>query len=132
MTTNDITISLKKTFIELRNVEDELNRPLEDVVTLSACYNVRQSMMDMMHLYLQSHSIKNHEGSSLEDLLTRCIKVNKQFSAVDLSKILCKEHDHAACTSQYCLTTEKVTDCLLVANQIKGLLVEKMTISEND
>lgn len=131
MTTNEIINSLKQTLIELRNVEDELNRPLEDVVTLSACYNVRQSMMTMMYLYLHSNSIKNQEGSSLEELLARCISVNKQFADVDLTKILCKEHDHAACTSQYCLTTEKVTHCLIVANQIKGLILDNMNISEN-
>ncbi len=132
MITNDIINLVKQTITQLESVEEELNRPLEDVVTLSACYNVRHSMMTMMNLYLQNHSITFQEEKSLEDLLARCIALDNQFAEVDLTKIACKEHENAACTSQYCLSTDKVTDCLVAANQIKGLIVDKLNISTID
>lgn len=132
MITNDIINQVKQTITQLESVEEELNRPLEDVVTLSACYNVRHSMMTMMNLYLQNHSITFQEEKSLEDLLARCIALDNQFATVDLKKIACKEHENAACTSQYCLSTDKVTDCLVAANQIKGLIIDKLNISSID
>lgn len=132
MITNDIINSVKQTIIELESVEEELNRPLEDVVTLSACFNVRHSMMSLLNLYLQNHSITNQDAKSLEDLLTQCIQLDKQFADIDITRIECKEHHNAVCTSQYCLSTEKITDCLLVANQLKGLIIDKLNIKDFD
>jgi hypothetical protein len=52
MITQEISDSLKKAYKDLFNAENELSRPMEDVVTLSACQSVRNSMKQIMELYL--------------------------------------------------------------------------------
>ncbi len=50
-----ITEEIRNSFMQANQVllqaQTELNRPHEDVVTLSACQSVRASMKQMMHLY---------------------------------------------------------------------------------
>ena len=53
MNTLEFRNSLKQAEQALLSAESELNRPHEDVVTLSACQSVRTSMRDMMQLILR-------------------------------------------------------------------------------
>ena len=121
MITNEISSSLKQAFYELQNAETELNRPLEDVVTLSACQAVRNSMKQIMHIYLKTHAVAAKEGASLSELLDSCIRLNSSFSGIDVTNIECKG-DHANCNGKYCLSIESVAGCLNAANRLKDLI----------
>jgi hypothetical protein len=122
MITKEISASMKQAWQDLLKAEAELNRPLEDVVTLSACRSVRNSMKQMMQLYLSAHAVKSQNESSLDDLHKLCIKSNKSFGDIDFGSIECKGMDHATCDGKYCLGVENVASCLMAANQLRDLI----------
>src|ERR1017187_226315 len=97
MITVEICNSLKQASSELLLAEAELNRPHEDVVTLSACQSVRNSMKQMMQLYLSAHAIECNKKLSLEELINVCQKNNRLFASVDIDKIECKGETHEKC-----------------------------------
>jgi hypothetical protein len=130
MVTDEIRNSLQQALTELRIAEFELNRPHEDVVTMSVCYSARHSLVTMLRLFLMSNDVDQSKGNSLKDLLNQCINIDSQFSTIDVSEILCNELDHQACDGKYCLTVDKVNECVAVTNKFKTLVLEKMKINE--
>lgn len=132
MVTNEIRHALKQALTELHIAEYELNRPLEEVVTMSVCYSARQSLVTMLRLYLMSNNIDQVKGNSLKDVMNQCISIDNQFSKINVSAILCKDLNHEACDGKYCMTVDKVVECVTVANQVKILVLEKMKINERE
>lgn len=132
MVTNEIRNALKQAVTELSIAEFELNRPHEDVVTMSVCYSARHSLVTMLRLYLMSKDVDQSKGNSLKDLLDQCIKIDSQFSKIDVSDILCNELDHKTCDGKYCLTVDKVNECVAIAKQFKILVLEKLKINESE
>jgi len=130
MITNEMNNSLKQAFRDLLNAQIELNRPQEDVVTLSACQSVRNSMKQIMQVYLNGHGIPIKENESLADLHDSCLKINSSFAGVDLSNVECKGIGHAHCDGKYCLTIENVNSCIIGANQLKSLVWEELKVME--
>lgn len=132
MVTTEIKNSLKQALTELKIAEYELNRPNEDVVTLSICLTARQSMSAMLRLFLLSKSINHNAGKSLCNLLNQCKKVDTQFESIELSKILCNELSQSECENKYCLSTQNVTDCITVANRIKLIVLNRLKLNESE
>ena len=130
MITKEISNSLKQACQELLNAETELNRPMEDVVTLSACQSVRNSMKQIMEIYLTGQSVEIKGNASLHDLHDSCLKINRSFADVDLSNIECKGTDHAHCDGKYCLTIENVNNCITAANQLKSLVWQELKVTD--
>ena len=129
MITEDIRNLLKQSATELLNAEAELNRPHEDVVTLSACQSVRTSMRKMMQGYLTAHAISCDEKLSIEELLAACLKANEAFSEVDISNIECKGMGHEKCEGKYCLSIENVSCCLSAANGVKSIVWSELKVN---
>lgn len=132
MLTSEIKKSLKKTVSELRTAEHELNRPSEDVVSLSVCLTARNSMSSLMRLFLLSKNINHNEGKSLSDLLGQCINIDRRFEDISLDKIACNNLNHSECENKYCLSTQRVTDCISVANKLKTLVLNKLQLNDFD
>lgn len=132
MGTNEIRELLKSAIADLNTAENELKRPNEDVVALSACMCTRQSMKGIMKLYLLAHSLKGSEDLSLKELMVQCIRVDKQFATIDLSRINCKDMSPPVCDEKYCLSLENVSHCIEAANQLKALVLEKLKIDKSE
>jgi len=128
MITDEIFYSLQSANRELLKAENELSRPHEDVVTLSACNAIRNSMKQIMRLYLFAHSANPGINASLSDLLSDCIGINKAFSTVNVTSIECKDDDHKNCDGRYCLSVENVAGCLSAAGQLKSLVWKELKI----
>ena len=131
MATNEIIRSVQTTLEELKSAEHELNRPKEDVVTLSVCIRIRKALTAMMKLYLMDKGIKYNKNGSLNETLTCCILADKQFENIDLSAINCSNNDESECEGMHCQSTNKVSECIDVANKFKVLLLKKMNIKDN-
>lgn len=129
MINEEIRISLKLADRELLLAEHELNRPHEDVVTLSACQSVRSSMKDMMRLYLLAHGVNSRGNMSLQDLMDLCIKTNGAFSTIDISEIGCKGMEHEHCDGRYCLSIDSVSSCVTAANRLKKIVWKELKIN---
>jgi len=122
MMTPEVISSLKKAYVDLLNAEHELNRPEEDVVTLSACHNIRHSMRQMLNEYLKAHDLPTNAQGSLSALLEASSEVNDAFGRVDVSDIECKGMGATQCDGKYCLAIENVDCCLKAANQVKDIV----------
>ena len=129
MITEEIRKSLEQANQELSKAEFELNRPHEDVVTLSACQSVRTAMKQMMHLYLTAHGVDNNKGMSLEDLMNSCKRTNDDFSKVNIANIECKGLGHDKCDGKYCLSIENVSCCLAAASQLKAIVWSELKVN---
>ena len=129
MITEEIRNSLMQAAGDLIKAEAELNRPHEDVVTLSACQSVRTSMKKMMHYYLLTHNIANDDRISIEGLLAFCINTNETFSGIDITNIECKGLGHEKCEGKYCLIIENVSCCLAAANRLKAIIWSELKVN---
>ena len=129
MITEEMRKSLNQAYGDLVMAEEELNRPHEDVVTISACQLVRTSMKQMMHYYLVSHGKAYDRQMSIDDLLSACIKYNPAFSKIDITNIECKGLEHEKCDGKYCLTIESVRCCLTAANQLKATIWTELKVN---
>ncbi len=130
MITDEIRNSFMVADKSLLLAKEELCRPHEDVVTLSACQSVRSSMKNMMHLYLLAHAVDNDEKASIEQLMDLCVKANKQFLNVDISNIECKGEGHENCNGKYCLSIENVNCCVTAANQLRSIVWQEFKIND--
>jgi hypothetical protein len=130
MDTQQIINSLLLAERQLVFAQNELKRPNEDVVTLSACQLVRSSMKHIMRLYLLAQGEDWSAQKTLDGLMNLCISKNKAFSAVDIADIECKEMDHEKCDSRYCLTIDNVGKCVNAASQLKNIVWKEMKIHD--
>jgi hypothetical protein len=113
---------------ELALAQKEINRPHEDVVTLSACQNLRSSMRHLMIQYLLSKGVQSNELMSLEQLMDLCIISNESFSSVPISAIKCKGLHGEQCDGKYCLSVENVGCCIDAATDLKNIVLEELNI----
>lgn len=132
MITNEIRNSLKNVLTQISLVEHELNRPHEDVVALTVCLGARKTISELMNIYLLSNSVTSNVNKSLDALLNECKKIDAQFEQIDLSKIVCKEMNTTECDGKYCLDPKNVSDCVIVANKLKAIVLNKLAISESE
>jgi hypothetical protein len=132
MITNEIRNSLKNVLTQITLVEHELNRPHEDVVALTVCLGARKTISELMNIYLLSNSVDSNVNKSLDALLSECKKIDAQFEQIDLSKIVCKEMNTTECDGKYCLDPKNVSDCVIVANKLKAIVLNKLAISESE
>ena len=132
MVSTEVFNSLKEALTELRIAEYELNRPEEDVVTMSVCYSARHSLNSLLRTYLMSNNLNPNESKNSRELLDQCIALDKQFSTVHISALQCNSINHEACDGKYCMSVDKVTECLTAANQAKAIVLEKLKLKESE
>ncbi|HQQ94901.1 MAG TPA: hypothetical protein PLQ93_10120 [Bacteroidia bacterium] len=132
MLNTELMDSLRQTLDELRTAENELNRPMEDVVTLSLCVTARKSMSDLMHIYLKINTQHSFKEQSLQDLLEGCKNHDPHFEQVSLGKIYCNSLNHSLCEDKHCLLYNNVEECMKVAGQLKQLVLQKLELNEAD
>lgn len=132
MISNAIKHSLKGAITGLKLAEHELDRPDEDVMTLSVCLSAKNSMESFMRLFLASRSVAADDRISLSGLATLCAAQDLRFSSLNLDKVLCNHLDHRECESKYCLSTRSVRDCVKAARQLKTMVLEAMELTEKE
>lgn len=132
METNSTVQSLKRIADELNQISEELSRPDEDVVTISVCHGARTAIYNLMHIYLQEKATPVAENSSLDDMLDACIKLSSTFSGVDLGNVVCRDMSTQQCEGKYCMSVERVHDCVNVARQLKGIVLTQLSINESE
>jgi hypothetical protein len=122
--------SLKQTADGLRASNEELNRPQENVVSISVCHHTQDAMKRMMQLYLEHHGTQTDDNAGLGELFDECYRRNPAFIQADIAHIDCKDLDARACGEQYCLSVDAVTCCSHVARQLKDVIWSELKIGE--
>jgi len=130
METNEILTSLKKALAGLEIAEFEMNRPHEDVVSMSVCYGARQSLISLLQLYLEGENLT--PSKNIKELYNECLKRDNRFAGINLTSIRCNEIHNEDCEGRYCLSVDKVSECVKVAKEVKTLVLEKFKINESE
>lgn len=101
-----------KALDDYRFAQEEMMRPEEDVVLLSACYSVKRAIRGFLEGYLTSVSVKTSPTDELESLIQKCVLQNPDFLRFNIDVLQCK-CDKGLCAGQsYCMTMEQVRECL--------------------
>jgi len=126
MISNGNMSKLQTAYTGLLNAQAELNRPHEDVVTLSACQAMRSSMRMMMEAYLSIHDAPASDEASISELAEMCSRRNSAFAKVAMSNLDCRDAQHCDCDGKYCLSVTHVSGCLVAAHQVKEIVWKEL------
>lgn len=104
---------------------NELMRPEEDVVLLSACHSVKKAIRGYLSGFLESEKISYSDSEDIESLMQKCIKKDIDFLRFDMDQLNCK-CDSGECTGKsYCLSFEQVNRCIALVSELDNFLLSK-------
>lgn len=99
----------------LNLAKNELLKPQKNVLLYSVCKNSQFSIENYLKGYLMNHAVQVENDLSIEELLTRCIRIDPRFENIDLNDIECKKHK---IDSRYCTDYETVCKCYDTADTL--------------
>jgi hypothetical protein len=106
----------------LQTALEELNRPQEDVATLSVCRGTKLTMDLFVSAFLLKNNVDPEKFKSLNERYEKCKILDPDFSKVDIYQLDCL--DKNACDmSRYCLSVAKVNECLKIAEDIRNKVI---------
>ncbi len=117
---------------ELKHAEDEINRPMEDVVSYSACVFSRRALYKYLNLLAIAYSNENNdtvsENQTIEELVTYCGQYNDKLKDVDFSSLHCRCDDMFQEGEEelvHCTSVDQVNYCTNLAEEVREILVDK-------
>ena len=115
---------LRSAVENLKDANNELCRPEEDVVSFSVCKNAQFAIENYLKGYLFTNGIDANQFTTIDALFDQCKKINKKFEIIDLSNFSCSANK---IDSKYCSEVEKVSHCYSSADQLDTFLrIEKI------
>lgn len=106
----------------LERAIDEVNRPEEDVVSLSVCRGTKLTLDLFIRAYLLKNNIDPDSMESTVERYEKCKVLDPTFDEIDIYQLDCVDENGCDAAS-YCLSVDKVTDCLKVAEDIRVKVV---------
>ena len=122
MQTQNVDILISEADQLLNTAEAELQRSEEDVTAYLVCHNSRQSINNYLVVYLLKNGVKLKQPVTMASLMDQCRAVDGRFDLIDISEIFCR---HEESDEDYCLNIEKVSDCLRIAKQTRGIAINE-------
>lgn len=110
---------------DFRCAQEEMMRPEEDVVLLSACYSVKRAIRGFLEGYLNSVSIQSSPKDELETLMNKCVMQNPNFLRFNLDALRCKCDTGMSAGQSYCMTVDQVGQCLKLVTDIHEFVAPK-------
>ncbi|PCI00043.1 MAG: hypothetical protein COB81_09660 [Flavobacteriaceae bacterium] len=104
---------------KLKQANEELFKPEEDIVAYSVCKNSQFSLDNLLRGFLLSNKIDPSQDDSIESLLKKCIKIDAKFEKIDIGMITCSGHK---IDSRYCTGVKTVLACFDAADSVDTLL----------
>ncbi|MBX7205564.1 MAG: hypothetical protein K1X81_09085 [Bacteroidia bacterium] len=105
----------------LNFVNEELNRPEEDVMTFSVCHQTRGIMSDLLSSYLLKNGKDISAAPDVDVLQVQCGELDNRFSLLDLTVMHCHP-GNTQTKDMYCMDMERVGSCLRMANVLKEMI----------
>jgi hypothetical protein len=122
MQTQNVDILINEADQLLNTAEEELQRSEEDVTAYLVCHNSRQSIINYLASYLIKNGVELKQPATMASLMDQCRTVDGRFDLIDISQIFCRHEEH---NEDYCLNVEKVSDCLRIAKQTRGITINE-------
>ncbi|WP_422083263.1 hypothetical protein [Ulvibacterium sp.] len=111
---------------KLKEANDELCRPEEDVVASLVCSNSQFAIQNYLKGFLMLNgSIPNSE-EPIDRLYEQCRKINKNFEEVNLSGFECNAHKE---DSRFCNEPSQFSRCFDIADSLDTFLRREKIIS---
>jgi hypothetical protein len=107
----------------LEVAHEELNRPDDDVMTLSVCYQSRTILADMMGAYLTLQGKDFSNATDLESMRQLSAESDPRFSTLDLQSMVCHPTKLVG-EPCFCMDLGRVRTCLAMTDQCKGWVEE--------
>lgn len=115
--------TIEKAMEDFRFAHNEMMRPQEDVVLLSACYSVKRAIRGFLSAYLSSVNIPVAPADQIETLMKKCADHNIKFSQFNINSLNCK-CDDAVCSNQtYCMDMDKLKQCHILLTDLCDFVV---------
>jgi hypothetical protein len=112
---------LNEANLYLNRAELELNKPHEDVMTLSVCQGTKLAIDNFLKAYLIKHQIDDVENGDLLARYNQCLAFNPAMKNIDLKTFDCIHDDHCE-MADYCMSISKVEKCVRVAKDLRNLI----------
>ncbi|HKK77187.1 MAG TPA: hypothetical protein VJ953_19055 [Saprospiraceae bacterium] len=106
----------------LTGAKEEMQRAREDVAAYRVCHSSRQALVNYLEAYLLNNNLPIQSPTTVDSLMEQCRNYDGRFQLIDLSPIDCRSHVD---DSEYCLNVDKVSKCLLVADQVAGMVRDR-------
>ncbi len=116
-------VTLTKALADYQFALNELMRPEEDVVLLSACYSVKNAFRGFLAGYLASRGVKHSPDENIESLMSKCVHEDINFLRFDLDKLNCKCDNGECSTPSYCMTFPQVKECVDLVSELGSFVV---------
>lgn len=113
-------------FQKLREANDELCRPEEDVVTSLVCSYSHAAIESFLKGYLMLNSIMPREDETIAGLYEQCKAINNHFEAVHLSGFECNAHKEE---SRFHNPSSKFSRCFDIADSLDTFLRREKIIA---
>jgi len=111
---------------KLKEANDELCRPAEDVVSFMVCQNSHIAIDNYLKGFLIQNGIEPEANTSVDTLYEQCKAVNRNFEKVNLSGFECEAHE---LDSRFCNGVTNVSRCFDIADSLDTFLREEKIIS---
>ena len=111
---------------KLKDANDELCRPEEDVVAFMVCKNSQMAINNFLKGYLLKNGIETSSDETINELYTKCKSFNENFGKINLEGFDCVAD---SLESRYCSGTEKVSRCFDIADSLDAFLREEKIIN---
>lgn len=108
-----------KAIQKLKEANDELCRPEEDVVTSLVCSNAHAAIENYLKGFLMLNSISPGADASIENLYEHCKAINNHFEEVHLSGFECNAHKD---DSRFSNDSSKFSRCFDIADSLDTFL----------
>lgn len=111
---------------KLKEANDELCRPEEDVVTQLVCSNSQHAIVNYLRGFLLQNEINTGEDEAIKNLYEQCKAINKHFEEVHLTGFECNAHKDE---SRFCNESSQFSRCFDIADSLDVFLRREKIIS---
>ena len=111
---------------KLREANDELCRPEEDVVRSLVCSNSHDAIEKFLRGFLALNAVQADETESIERLYERCRALNRHFEAFDLAGFDCNAHKEE---SRFHNQPTELSHCFDIADSLDTFLRREKIIA---
>lgn len=106
-------------YLKLREANDELCRPEEDVVASLVCSNAHIAIEKYLKGFLALHAIEAPADATIDSLYRQCKAINNHFEAVHLSGFECNRHKE---DSRFSSESSRFSRCFDIADSLDTFL----------
>jgi HEPN domain-containing protein len=111
---------------KLREANDELCRPEEDVVTSLVCSNSHAAIESYLRGFLMLNSIVPGDDETISNLYEQCKSINEHFEEVHLAGFECNAHKEE---SRFGNKASKFSRCFDIADSLDTFLRREKIIA---